>query len=187
MWWGVQEKDWGYISHLGGSLRGWWWWCWRGPVVGMGLMNTVHLAELRGPNRSLVQTRSTDQSRGNPRRSIHSHANLPPSHPEVLPAIPLLSLGCPFDRLLKKKKKTQVQIKHAYSSPPVPQLPVSPDGHGEPWSPGCGIFWLISSAQSSGACLRIPSSQVHQPSQWLRLWGDKREGAPAIGPCRDFV
>lgn len=45
------------------------------------------------------------------------------------------------------------------------ELPGSPDAHGEPWSPSWGIFWLISSAQSSGAACRfLPAKFINLAS-----------------------
>lgn len=49
------------------------------------------------------------------------------------------------------------------------ELPVSPDAHGEPWSFDCGIFHLISSAQSSGAACRFLPAKFINPvsgSNW---------------------
>ncbi|KAJ4943093.1 hypothetical protein JOQ06_005602 [Pogonophryne albipinna] len=48
---------------------------------------------------------------------------------------------------------------------PMFELSVSPDAHGEPWSSGCGIFRLISSAQSSEeACRFLPAKFINPAS-----------------------
>lgn len=88
--------------------------------VGSGLMNGVHLAETRGPQASLVQTRFADQSGGNP-CFIQSHT--PPT-----PSPPWSPRSVSSPRLLPLRSLSPL---HLILSPML-ELPVSPDAHGEP-------------------------------------------------------
>lgn len=137
--------------------------------VGSGLMNEVHLAERRGPQDSLVQTWFTDQRGVIPASSSHSFLLLLLCllllGVLVVVSVESLQLLLPrgcflwfFDNLQSVPHVTRLILA------PMLELPVSPDAHGEPWSPGCGIFWLISSAQSSGAACRFLPAKFINPA-----------------------
>lgn len=91
--WGVQEKDWGHISHLGGSLRG------GGGRRGAGCWHQPDEQSAPGCAKRSPQIPGTDTVDGskssNLRRSFHSHTNLLSSDPLVCPlcspAVPLTS------------------------------------------------------------------------------------------------
>lgn len=102
----------------------------EGPVVGISLMNRVHLAELRGPHGSLVQTRSADQSG----IILAAPFTLTPTFRLLLrrsvlqtPFVPRR----PFDQLLKKRRKkpkskrntpTHLPLCLNYLFPPMPTV-----------------------------------------------------------------
>lgn len=118
------------MKRIGGTFHtlGAAWW-----GVGSGLMNRVHLAKSRGPQDSLVQPRFTDQSRVIPASSSHTHTSDALSSLESLwlfhPPIPkriLRSLPRSFNNLQNAPHETHLIL------PPVLELPVSPDAHGEP-------------------------------------------------------